>query len=124
MVGMLPQSETRRFNSLQNAGDLRLQQQKCAQAEADYTSALAVNPWSDECYYGRAQARSQQARRNEALQDMDQAVNRRLHCYPYLKYRHDIQDYLEAQRAGSTTMPAPEAIPMPSPRAKPGNRTP
>jgi tetratricopeptide (TPR) repeat protein len=69
-----PVSDAQRFEDSDLAGWQAIQGQQYAQAEAHFTAALAINRWSGETFAGRGLALAKQQRWNDALNDLNRAV--------------------------------------------------
>ena len=81
-----------RMNASVEAGDDDLRSKRWAEAERHYTAGLALNSLSDTCYYRRAIALFEQAKMNEALQDIDRAIK----LAPEPQYHHLRAEILSA----------------------------
>jgi Zn-dependent protease len=74
-----PQSDANLLNGTINAGNDALIAKQWQKAESLYTEGLSILPQSDNCYYGRAQALAQQGKFQDALADIDRAIELRRH---------------------------------------------
>jgi Zn-dependent protease len=70
-----PESDvTRQVNESIVEGNKDLERNRFAEAERHFSAGLALDPFSDPCYYFRAIAFLDQGKPKEALQDIDRAI--------------------------------------------------
>jgi Zn-dependent protease len=87
---LLPQSDEQAFSLRQSQGIEAYKQRRFPDAQRFLTEAMAINPGSDSCYYWRACAKGYQQDWAGALEDMDQAIERRFDDPDYYKFRADV----------------------------------
>lgn len=71
---LMPVSDTELFQDYGTAGNHALEKQSWAEAERNYTEALAINPRADGLMVARAGVRMKQGKWNEALADVSRAI--------------------------------------------------
>jgi Zn-dependent protease len=90
VMNWVPKSDMSRMIETINAGQEALDNKQWKDAEILYTNALAINSKSDLCYFSRANARFQQAKAQEALEDINVAIDLKPHVFMYYYLRADI----------------------------------
>ena len=75
VVNWLPRSDVGRLVDIYIAGEEALQNKQWQEAEKIYSDGLAINSKSHLCYYGRATALLQQSKIQDALKDVNQAID-------------------------------------------------
>jgi Zn-dependent protease len=89
IMNFVPQSDVIRLAQIVNAGEEALHNKQWQEAEKLFSDGLSINSKSDLCYYGRATALLQQSKSQDALKDINQAINLYSDS-PYYKLRADI----------------------------------
>jgi len=90
IMNLVPRSDVSRMIEIVSAGDEAMENKQWAEAEKIYSDGLALNMKSDHCYYGRATALFRQSKAQDALKDINRAIDLNLHFFWYYKLRADI----------------------------------
>jgi Zn-dependent protease len=108
VMRLAPQSDVfLRMSAAIECGNEDLKARKWAEAERYFSDGLALDSHSDYCYYCRAMALYGQGKSNEALRDIDRAID--LNPDPHFRsFRVDILSAIRRTAEVKKALPAPD----------------